>query len=205
VVVVTMTERDLRALRFAGEQYAVPMATVADLIAPGLRAGAQVARRTAGRLEALGYADRRPLLGQAWLTPTRAGLRAAGLPYRVLVPPEGQLEHVATVARLRLHLAAAYPGATWESERSIREHWGGTRVRRADGALWQPGTGIGIEVELHVKRPERYAGIVHDTDPGWSAVWWFTPAALVPLLTDRLATAGGTAHRVYPLPEGVSR
>src|SRR5262245_15252876 len=98
----TITERDLQVLRFVGEQYAVPMAVVGQLVdrgpeplAPG--SVATVARRAVQRLEALGYAGRRPLLGQQWLIPTRTGLRAAGLDYRAEVPAESLLRHVATV------------------------------------------------------------------------------------------------------------
>jgi hypothetical protein len=75
-----------------------------------------------------------------------------------------------------------------------------------DGALWWPNEdATGIEVELHIKKPNRYAGIVHDVDPHWNAgVWWFTRPELVALLTARLAEAGGgDFHTVYPLPEGV--
>src|SRR5829696_4360408 len=89
----SITERDLAVLRFAGEQYAVPMSVVGQLVDRGpepLAPGSveTVARRAAGRLEQLGYAGRRPLLGQQWLIPTRTGLRAAGLTYRAQVPAE---------------------------------------------------------------------------------------------------------------------
>jgi hypothetical protein len=206
-----ITERDLRVLRFVGEQYAVPMALVADLVDCGSEplapaSAERVARRVAERLGQLGYTVRRPLLGQPWLVPTRTGLRAAGLSYPAQVPAEAILKHVAAVARLRLHLAAAEPTAEWESERSIREQWGASRVRRVDGALWWPNEdATGVEVELHVKKSARYQGIVHDLDPSWSAVWWFTRPELAPLLAKRLREAGGgDVHQVYPLPEGVA-
>jgi hypothetical protein len=209
----TITERELQALRFVGEQYAVPMALLADLVDRGAEplspsSAPRVARRVAGRLGVLGYADRRPLLGQQWLIPTRTGLRAAGLPYAATTPAPILLDHIAAVARLRLHLAAAYPESAWESERAIREHWQGTRVRRADGALvWPDGGATGIEVELHIKKLPRYVGIVHDLDPGWDqGCWWFTPAQHVATLAGRLReAAGGDFHQVYPLPEGVAR
>ena len=99
------------------------------------------------------------------MIPTRTGLRAAGLPYAAQTPAPILLRHVATVARLRLHLAAAYPDAEWESERAIRDHWQGTRVRRADGALlWPDGEATGVEVELHVKKAPRYAA----SSPTWT-------------------------------------
>ena len=208
-----ITERELQVLRFVGEQYAVPMALVAELVDRGPEplsppSAERVARRTAERLGQLGYADRRPLLGQPWLCPTRTGLRAAGLNYPAQVPAEWALKHLATVARLRLHLAAAEPSAAWECERAIREHWGGTRVRRADGALlWPDGGATGVEVELNIKKLPRYQGIIHDLDPGWDqGVWWFTPAQHVATLAAKLreAAGGGDFHQVYPLPEGVA-
>src|SRR5215217_2061496 len=85
-----ITERDLNALRWLGEMYAAPMSTVARLVgdkATPASAGV-AARRVAARLEQVGYAGRRPLWGSTWLVPTRRGLRAAGLPYRVWEPDE---------------------------------------------------------------------------------------------------------------------
>jgi hypothetical protein len=67
--------------------------------------------------------------------------------------------------------------------------------------LWWPNEdATGVEVELHVKKPARYAGIVHDLDPNWNAgVWWFCRPEDVALLTRRLAEAGGgEVHQVYP-------
>ena len=207
-----ITERELQVLRWVGEMYAVPMTMVADLVDhyAGRRSAdaPRLARRAAERLAKLGYADRRPLLGQPWLIPTRTGLRAAGLSYPAQVPAEWALKHLATVARLRLHLAAVEPTAAWECERSIREQWGGTRVRRADGALlWPDGGATGVEVELHVKKLPRYQGIIHDLDPGWDqGVWWFCPAQHVATLAAKLreAAGGGDVHQVYALPEGVA-
>jgi hypothetical protein len=63
-----LTQRDLDALRWVGEMYAVPMAVLGLVLnqqgqlAP--ESAETVARRTARRLERLGYADRRPMLGQ---------------------------------------------------------------------------------------------------------------------------------------------
>ena len=160
-------------------------------------------------LEQLGYAGRRPLLGQQWLIPARTGLRAAGLPYAAQTPAPILLRHIAVVGRLRLHLAAAYPEAAWESERAIRDHWQGTRVRRADGALlWPDGTATGIECELFVKKAARYQGILHDLDPAWDAgCWWFTPPEHVTTLAARVREAGGgdDYHQVIGLPEEVAR
>jgi hypothetical protein len=210
-----LTQRELEVLRWLGEMYAAPMSTVARLVtrSPAVTAAsaAVVARRVAARLEELGYAGRRPLLGAVWLAPTRTGLRAAGLDYRAWNPAEHEwgAKHIALCGLLRLHFAAAYPEATWESDRAIRARWhgSGARVRLADGGLeWPDGGAVGVELERYVKRPSRYQGAVMDVDPAWTeGVWWFTPFERVPLLTQRLRDAGGgDHHQVYPLPEGVA-
>jgi hypothetical protein len=209
-----ITERELSVLRWVGEQYAVPMALLAELVDrdPGVGSASapRLARRLAERLERLGYAGRRHAVGRWWLVPTRAGLRAAGLDYRVwdLAEHEWSLNHLILCARLRLHLAAAYPEATWESDRAIRARWHGqgARVRLADGGLHFPdGDAVGIELERYVKKLSRYQGAVADVDPAWSTVWWFTPISRVALLTERLMEAGGgERHQVYELPEGVT-
>jgi hypothetical protein len=210
-----ITERELTVLRWVGEQYAVPMAVLAELVERAHRvpsgSAPRVARRMAERLAALGYAGRPHVLGRWWLVPTRAGLRAAGLDYQPwnIAEHEWSLNHLVLCARLRLHLAAADPSAEWESDRAIRSRWHGTgaRTRLADGGLhWPEGTAVGIELERYVKKPSRYQGAVLDQDPAWTdGVWWFTPAAHVQLLTTRLRDAGGgDRHQVYPLPPEVA-
>jgi hypothetical protein len=212
-----ITKRDLAVLTFAGEQYGVPMATVAELLARhavatrplGASAAATVARRTAARLGAGGYAERLTVAGQVWLVPTSRGLALTRQdeeprPFEVWRPAAWKLEHVAAVGRLRLHLQDAYPQARWESERSIRRRWAGTgaRVRYADAGLHFPdGSAVGVECELHVKAPHLYQGIAADQDPAWTGgVWWFTPPAQVDLLGRRLAEVRATRHRVFALP-----
>jgi hypothetical protein len=204
------TERDLHVLRWVGEQYAAPMGVVRVLLerqGDRASAGERVARRFAGRMEALGWAQRASLLGRSWLVPSRAGLGFAGLEYGRWEPSGWLLGHVEAVCCVRLHLEALYPGCQWESERAIRERWAGTgaRVRRADGGLQLPdGQVVGVEVELHVKRQERYSAAVADQDPAWTGgVWWFTPPRQAFLLRQRLGEAFASRHEVYELPVGV--
>jgi hypothetical protein len=208
-----LTDRDRQVLRFAVEMFGLPMPVVAQLV-PGDR----VARRVVGRLEATGAARRERVAGQLWLVPTARGIALCGFDYTVWKPAGWKLGHHATVARLRLHLEATYPEARWISERAIRRRYRaeGGQGRRADGALdWPDGTCTGIEVELKVKakrapgvlsRVDRYADIVRQADPAWTAgIWWFCPAKDVERLTKRLAEAGGGfRHQAYPLPEEVA-
>jgi hypothetical protein len=236
------TERDLAVLRWVGEQYAVPLDVLGDVLAalapsdagtraarfgragegsPGpsrtgsssrtavLASRLRLARKHAARLEDLGLLERFRLASGVWVAPTRAGLRRVGLRWDAWDLSEWQLAHVEAVARLRLRLQAEYPAATWESDRAIRSRWAGSgaRVRLADGALhWPDGTATGVEVELHVKRLDRYQGAVADRDPTWTrGVWWYCPANQVRLLLERLTAAGADRHHVVAeLPEGVA-
>jgi hypothetical protein len=173
--VVRPTERDVAVLRFAGEQFGLPLPIVVALYG----CSEAVGRRHAGRLVRAGLAQREyGPQGRLWLVPTRRGLRYVGLPYEAWSLSAWKGDHVAAVARLRLALQAQYPEATWTSERAIRSRWAhsGARVRYADGQLDFPGsTCVGIEVELHRKQRHEYDGITSDVDPAFDQCWWFTP------------------------------
>jgi hypothetical protein len=88
------TARDLTALRFVGEQYAVRADVAAVLFtrlsAIGPERGGQLSRRAVreqlGRWEQAGWAERRRLLGHTWVSLTRTGLRLCGLEFEVWSP-----------------------------------------------------------------------------------------------------------------------
>jgi hypothetical protein len=229
-----VTERDVIALRFIGEQYGVRADALAVLLArlspaparprPGDDAGRPARlsdRRVRGwveRMEQAGYLSRRRVLGHTWTTPTAAGMALAGLTFErwkfggARDGEEGWgLEHVAAITAVRFHLQPDPGDGRWISERAIRRKWEGTgaRVRRADGALTlSDGRVAGVEVELHRKKAERYDGIVRDVDPDFDEVWWFTPAGDVGWLSavlDQLPTQLRPVHRVRALPEELGR
>jgi hypothetical protein len=93
-----VTERDVQALAFIGEQYGVRADALALLLArlspaparprPGAEAWRPPAklsdRRVRGwieRMESAGYLSRRRVLGHTWATPTAAGMALAGLTF----------------------------------------------------------------------------------------------------------------------------
>jgi hypothetical protein len=212
---VRTTQRDATVLRWLVEQYCAPHQVVGELLArhspsEAIIDTAAAASRWASRMEALDLARRQAHGGRVWLVPTVRGMRTAGCAFErwSLDASAWSLEHVEAVGRLRLYLEAHRPEGRWESERAIRARWAGTgaRVRRADGGLWWPdGTATGVELELHVKRLDRYQAAVADQDPSWSdGCWWFCPAAQVRLLAARLAEAGATRFDVLEAPEGVA-
>jgi hypothetical protein len=232
---VAVTERDVAAMRFIGEQYGVRDEALRMLLArlspaparlaPDAESGrpAQLSDRSTRawveRMERDGYLSRRRLLGHTWVTPTVAGMGLAGLTFerwrfgsRREDDSDGWgLAHIHAVAMVRLQLQPDPRDERWTSERAIFRKWegSGARVRRADGALTlSDGQVAGIEVELHRKKADRYDGIVRDVDPDLDEVWWFTPAGDVGWLAgvlDQLPTQLRPVHRVRALPEGVGR
>jgi hypothetical protein len=221
-----VTERDVAALAFIGEQYGVRADALAVLLArlspapapPPARLSDRRVRGWIERMEQAGYLCRRRVLGHIWTTPTAAGMTLAGLSFErwkfggARDGEEGWgLEHVHAITRVRLHLQPDPADGAWISERAIRRKWEGTgaRVRRADGALTlSDGRVAGVEVELHRKKADRYDGIVRDVDPDFDEVWWFGPAADVGWLTGvlgQLPTQLRPVHRVRALPEELGR
>jgi hypothetical protein len=215
---VRSTPRDLELVRFAGEMYGAPMSVVGLLLERfGDRTIAEssrpaLARYHAARLERLGYAGRRRLLGRQWVIPTTAGMAAAGLPFEPWTPAPWKLEHVAMVARLRLHLEDHYPGAQWQSERWIRHRWHEDKIRGLripDGIVLLPsGAQVAVELELHRKMRDRYARMLRAVSPQVDEVWWFVPPADVDWLRgviDSTHERPPTLHTVVAIPEEVMR
>jgi hypothetical protein len=227
-----VTERDVQALRFVGEQYGIRADALAVLLArlspapsrprPGWEPPTVLSDRrvrTWGeRMVNAGYLTRQRVLGHTWATPTTAGMALAGLSFErwkfggARDGEEGWgLEHVHAITRVRLHLQPDPADGAWISERMIRRKWEGTgaRVRRADGALrLSDGRVAGLEVELHRKKLDRYDGIVRDVDPDFDEVWWFVPTSDVGWLTGvlgQLPTQLRPVHRVRALPEELGR
>jgi hypothetical protein len=201
------TARDLAALRFVGEQYAVRGDVAAVLLTRlstvGPEAGAQLSRRAVreqlGRWEAAGWAERRRLLGQTWVTPTRAGLRLVGLDYDVWSPVLDRLDHhhAAAVVRLARELVPGQGG--WVGERELWRRRGKASWHLADGALPAPlpegwrVQGIGeawelVEVELTQKARPRYLAALQTRPPHAALVTYYVPASLHAPLSAQLAS-----------------
>jgi hypothetical protein len=185
------TARDLTALRFVGEQYAVrlDLATVllTRLSTTGPERASQLSRRAVreqlGRWEQAGWAERRRLLGQTWVTLTRTGLRLVGLEFeRALWRRRGKASW---------HLAdAALPAP-------IPDGWAQQGIREA----WEL-----IEVELTQKARPRVVAALKTRPPHTAAVTYYVPAALHAALAAQLAgvvreLGGRPPVAVQPLPQ----
>jgi hypothetical protein len=217
------TPRDLAALRFVGEQYAVRsdvLAVVLGRLSRGqLRAagrlGSRTVRQRVERWEAAGWAVRRRMLDHTWVLPARAGLRLVGLEFDPWTPALDRLAHHHAVAVVRLAREPIPGRGGWVCERELWRRRGRASWHLADGALpapvpagWQ---GISeaweqIEVELHQKARPRVLAALKTRPPHTARVTYYAPTALHAALSALLAGAvrelGGRPEvRVELLPQ----
>ena len=201
------TARDLAALRFVGEQYAVraDVATVllTRLSTAGPERGSQLSRRAVreqlGRWEQAGWAERRRLLGNTWVTLTRPGLRLCGLDYDMWSPALDRLDHHHAAAVVRLFREPMPGRGGWVCERALWRRRGKAVWHLADAALpvpmpaaWEQ-QGIGeawelIEVELTQKSRPRVVAALKTRPPHTAAVTYYVPPALHAALAAQLAS-----------------
>jgi hypothetical protein len=204
------TARDLTALRFVGEQYAVraDVATVllTRLSTTGPQRGSRLSRRAVreqlGRWEQAGWAERRRLLGHTWVSLTRTGLRLCGLEFEVWSPALDRLDHHHAASVVRLHREPAPGAGGWVCERALWRRRGKASWHLADAALPAPvpeawrGQGISqawelIEVELTQKARPRVLAALQTRPPGTAAVTYYVPASLHGALAAQLASVVG--------------
>jgi hypothetical protein len=166
-----ISRRDLDALCWIGEQYAVRT----DQLARCLDCNPRTVQRLLARLRDQHLVDvRRLLVGEpAWAIPTVKGLRAAGLPFGLWRPRLGGLAHVAAVTGVRLHVQARSPGSEWVCERTLAREKRTPEEHLADGVVLLDGKRIAIEVELTVKSKRRVIAIVQELLGRYDAVLYY--------------------------------
>jgi hypothetical protein len=199
------TARDLAALRFVGEQYAVRVDVAALLLTrlstAGPQAAGQLSRRQVreqlGRWERAAWAERRRLLGHTWVLPTRAGLRLAGLEFDPWTPALDRLAHHHAVAVVRLAREPVPGRGGWVCERTLWRRRGKASWHLADAALpaavpagWQ---GIDqawelIEVELTQKARPRVLAALKTRPPHTAHITYYVPAQLHAAISAQLAS-----------------
>jgi hypothetical protein len=140
-----ITDRDVAALRWLGQQYAARADVLRVLLgrlSPGSprvegQLGEETLRQILDRWEARGLIERDRLLGHLWVALTVKALRLVGLDVRgwsFVIP---QLAHVHAVGIVRLALEPSIPaGGRWLSERELRRETG--KSHGPDGAIQLP-------------------------------------------------------------------
>jgi hypothetical protein len=171
---VLLHPRDMVLLGWLAEQYAA----TTDQLEALLGCGPRSVQRVLARLRDAGLVSTyRVLVGEpAWVTPTRAGLRACGSQYRVWQPKLGVLLHTAAVNDVRLHIQGRSPDVEWVSERALaRDRREGEHL--PDGVAITEGQRVAVEVELTVKSEQRVKVILDELTERFDMVLYYCPPA----------------------------
>ena len=168
---IRLTDRDLWALRWIGEQYAVRMDQLARLL--GSQPGGETSlegmlserrtRRIVERWTQAKLVETRKILyaepGWVWLS--RAGLRAVGLQVKYLVPRPMWLSHVFWCGEVRRRLGDDSEYFGWVSERLLHAFGSALNPHHLpDAELTVGTTTVAVEVELTPKHLKRLIDIV---------------------------------------------
>jgi hypothetical protein len=173
-----ITNRDVAALRWLGQQYAARSDVLRVLLgrlSPGSpkvegQLGEETLRQILDRWEDRGLVARDRLLGHLWVAPTAKALRLVGLDVRAWSFVIPQLAHVHAVGVIRLALEPSIPaGGRWLSERELRREAGKSHV--PDAAIQLPddpeaAAGAGLYGEDVDPLPRRVAVEVELTRKG---------------------------------------
>jgi hypothetical protein len=224
-----ITERDVAALRWLGQQYAARSDVLRVLLgrlSPGSprvagQLGDETLRQILDRWDDRGLIARDRLLGFQWVAPTSKALRLVGLDVRAWSFVIPQLAHVHAVGVVRLALEPQIPqGGCWLSERELRQEAGKSHV--PDGAVQLPddpeagvGSGlygedvdplprrIAVEVELTRKTAARLREAwLRPRHGRWQQSVYFAPPEVASYLAGQLARIRPRRRiEVHPLPE----
>ena len=167
--------RDLEALRWVDEQYAVRVDQLARLLGRTERTVQRWTRRMSGR----GWVELRRLLvdepAYVWLTPE--GRREAATGFGPWEPRVGRLAHVAAVVDVRLYIQGRSPGSVWASERVLRRELTASE-HLPDAVVTTAGERHAIEVELTPKARRRAFSTIEELGRRYDRTLYFcTPAA----------------------------
>ena len=224
-----ITNRDVAALRWLGQQYAARSDVLRVLLgrlSPGSprvagQLGEETLRQILDRWEDRGLIERDRLLAHLWVAPTAKALRLVGLDVRVWSFVIPQLAHVHAVGVVRLALEPSIPdGGCWLSERELRREAGKSLV--PDGAVQLPDApdlqaGAGLYGEDVDPLPKRIAVEVELTRKGaarlreawtrprhgrWTRTIYYAPPEVAGYLTGQLAQIRPRHPiQIHPLPD----
>jgi hypothetical protein len=224
-----ITDRDVAALRWLGQQYAARSDVLRVLLgrlSPGSpriagQLGEETLRQILDRWEDRGLVERDRLLGHLWVAPTVKALRLVGLDVRAWSFVVPQLPHVQAVGIVRLALEPHIPaGGRWLSERELRRETG--KSNGPDGAVQLPdnpdtvgGFGlygedvdplpkrVAVEVELTRKAAARLREAWTRPRHGrWQRTVYYAPPEVASYLASQLQRIRPRHPiQVHPLPE----
>lgn len=181
---IRLTERDLQILTWIGNQYAVRLDTLQELLGRDTRqptkadgcVSTSTARRVVTRWKQEGLADARKYFYRQpeWIWLTRQGLVQMNLRYSNWSPSVGILNHLHDLNRVRIQIEDQFDECVWRSERDLRrEHWTDKRFHVADGEVHLNGQIVAIEIELTQKSMSRVTDIVRRLVHQYDRIWYF--------------------------------
>lgn len=194
-----LSRRDLDALGWVGEQYAV----LTDQLVVFLDCSPRTVQRLLARLREQRLVEvRRVLVGEpAWVIPTVKGLRACGLSFGAWRPTLGLLAHVAAVTEVRLHIQSRSPGSEWVCERVLAREKQTPREHLADAVVLLDGRRIAVEVELTVKSKRRTSAILDELTGRYDAVLYYCAPGPYRLIAELSAEGAWPSLGLRRLPE----
>jgi hypothetical protein len=193
-----LIERDLQALKWIAQQYAICLdhlcILLARLVGPGeyartpKEAGELTQKRAMAivrRWEQLGLVQKAWILHNdpAWVWLTGEGLRLVSEELgelRAYDPSPAKVNHLYWCNHARLYVENRRQDAEWTSERELKAgqkiERGAKRPHLPDATVLTNGKTIAIEVELAIKSYSRLDKILHELalNPEYSTVWYFT-------------------------------
>jgi hypothetical protein len=199
VVDPVVSRRDLDALGWVGEQYAVRT----DQLAAFLDCAPRTVQRLLARLREQRLVEvRRVLVGEpAWVIPTVKGLRACGWSFGAWRPSLGLLAHVAAVTEVRLHIQSRSPESEWVCERVLARERRTPQEHLADAVVLLDGRRIAVEVELTVKSKRRTARILDELTGRYDAVLYYCASGPHRLISELSAEGAWPSLGLRQLPE----
>lgn len=186
-----LTSRDIKTLRWIGEQRLVSVEHIAFLLGRFASPVPRQALKTGGtmrvinrwrELNLVNY-SRLNELGYVWLKPK--GMQLAGLDFDTREPSLYTVEHSSMVNHVRLYLEWCYEGLEWQSERQIRATNPNYVIPDAIVTLNHSNA---IEIELTVKSKTRYPEILqsHYLNNAFSGVWYFVSDEAQAVVTNQV-------------------
>jgi len=217
---IELTDRDLRCVRWIGEQYTVRFDTLQKLLgrepkhtnghAPidGILSERNT-RKAIRRWVDAGLVVYKKILfaerGYVWLT--SLGLKTASLNYKPHTPAVASLPHLHVLNELRLKLEGRYQGRlSWMAERELRRiHERLDKAKRRgwhlpDAVITLDQKVVAIEVELTQKTDQRLTETVERLTQQYQGVWYFVADDVHDAVVQAIGNRS-QSFRVYRLAE----
>jgi hypothetical protein len=193
-----LSDRELVALGWIGEQSAVRTDVIRRLLGGGAPMSERAARHRVDRWQRAGLVERRRFLAGepavVWLT--RPGLRLVGCAYRPAAPTVGLLAHLHAICLVRLGVEAA-GGHRWVSERALHRARVAPDAHLPDGRFHSTGgVETAVEVELTRKAADRLRRIIDELTVDHDAVLYVVRGTGVRAAVERAVDALDEQDRV---------